>query len=79
MPVSAIDPENRRSIKLAERLGFRREGGLLTDYWYVGDAYRNALLYAFVARPNGEAAPAGTAPFKEQRRSRKAGSRREDV
>jgi ribosomal-protein-alanine N-acetyltransferase len=70
-----IDPENRRSIRLVERLGFRCEGGPLTDYWRVGDTYRSAMLYAFVARP-GEAAPADAAQTREHRRSRKASGRR---
>ena len=49
-----IHPDNRPSIRLVERLGFRCEGGPLTDYWCVGDRYMSTMLYAFVSR--GEAA-----------------------
>jgi len=44
-----VHPENNASIKLIEGLGFRCEGGPLTDYWCVGGSYRDAMLYAFVA------------------------------
>ncbi len=44
-----IHPDNRASIKLAERLGFRCEGGPLTDYWCVAGRYVDAMLYAFLA------------------------------
>jgi ribosomal-protein-alanine N-acetyltransferase len=53
-----IHPENHRSMRLVERLGFRCEGGPLTDYWRVGDGYRSAMLYAFVAATDA-AAPDG--------------------
>jgi ribosomal-protein-alanine N-acetyltransferase len=43
-----IHPENVASIRLVERLGFRCEGGPLTDYWYVGETYRSAMVYALV-------------------------------
>jgi|SRR5262245_24885597 RimJ/RimL family protein N-acetyltransferase len=48
-----VHPENAASIRLVERLGFRCEGGPLTDYWRVGDSYRSAMLYAFVTTPDG--------------------------
>jgi ribosomal-protein-alanine N-acetyltransferase len=50
-----VHPENTASIRLVERLGFRCEGGPLTDYWRVGDNYRSAMLYAFVATTAGDA------------------------
>jgi ribosomal-protein-alanine N-acetyltransferase len=50
-----VHPENTASIRLVERLGFRCEGGPLTDYWRVGDSYRSAMLYAFVATTAGDA------------------------
>jgi ribosomal-protein-alanine N-acetyltransferase len=63
-----IDPENQASIRLVERLGFRCEGGPLADYWRVGDSYRSAMLYAFVASAD---APADTArPGKKHRHGR---------
>ena len=34
-----IRPDNAASIQLAERLGFRCEGGPLRDYWRVGETY----------------------------------------
>jgi ribosomal-protein-alanine N-acetyltransferase len=55
-----VHPENTASIRLVERLGFRCEGGPLTDYWCVGDSYRSAMLYAFVATI--DAAPPGDTP-----------------
>lgn len=51
-----IHPENTRSIRLVERLGFRFEGGPLLDYWRVEDRYISALVYGLV---NGEARAAG--------------------
>src|SRR5262249_9175383 len=48
-----IHPDNTASIKLVERLGFRCEGGPLTDYWLVGDRYLSAMIYARI-RPEGE-------------------------
>ena len=48
-----IHPDNRPSIRLVERLGFRCEGGPLTDYWCVGDRYLSTMLYAFVPRAEG--------------------------
>ncbi|MBO0765284.1 MAG: GNAT family N-acetyltransferase [Hyphomicrobiaceae bacterium] len=75
-----IHPENHRSMQLVERLGFHCEGGPLTDYWRVGDSYRSAMLYAFVA-PTGAAGPAGTlqaASYKHHHgRARKAGRARQ--
>ena len=41
-----IHPENTASRRLVERLGFRCEGGLLTDYWRVGDRYVSVMMYA---------------------------------
>jgi [ribosomal protein S5]-alanine N-acetyltransferase len=55
-----VHPDNTASIRLVERLGFRCEGGPLTDYWRVGESYRSAMLYAFLAERSA-ATPAGTA------------------
>jgi ribosomal-protein-alanine N-acetyltransferase len=44
-----IAPGNRASRRLAERLGFRREGGPLRDHWRVGDGYVSPLIYGLIA------------------------------
>ena len=44
-----IHPDNVASIRLAERLGFRCEGGPLRDYWRVGDSYMSVMVYALLA------------------------------
>src|SRR6516165_5577413 len=44
-----IHPENTASTRLVERLGFRCEGGPLTDYWYVGDKYLSVMVYALIS------------------------------
>ena len=44
-----IHPDNAASIRLAERLGFRCEGGPLRDYWRVGGAYLSVMMYALLA------------------------------
>jgi [ribosomal protein S5]-alanine N-acetyltransferase len=44
-----IHPENVASIRLAERLGFRLEGGPLADYWCVGDQFMSVMIYARVS------------------------------
>ena len=44
-----IHPDNAASIRLAERLGFRCEGGPLRDYWRVGDGYMSVMMYALLA------------------------------
>jgi ribosomal-protein-alanine N-acetyltransferase len=43
-----IDPANKASLHLVERLGFRREGGPLRDRWCVGGVYRSVLVYALL-------------------------------
>jgi len=43
-----IHPDNVASTRLAKRLGFRCEGGPLTDYLRVGDKYINVMIYAFI-------------------------------
>ena len=45
-----IEPENSASIRLSERLGFRREG-LMRDWLFVADQPRDMLLYALL-RPD---------------------------
>jgi ribosomal-protein-alanine N-acetyltransferase len=45
-----IHPENVASRKLVERLGFRCEGGPLTDYWCVDGQFLSAMIYARVNR-----------------------------
>jgi ribosomal-protein-alanine N-acetyltransferase len=68
-----VHPGNRASISLVERLGFCCEGGPLADYWRVGDGYRDAMLYAFVAPAEGAAAaePARTGEKRRPARPRK--------
>jgi RimJ/RimL family protein N-acetyltransferase len=43
-----IDPRNRGSCKLVERLGFVREG-LLRERWQVGDEISDSALYGLLA------------------------------
>jgi [ribosomal protein S5]-alanine N-acetyltransferase len=43
-----IHPENIASIRLAERSGFRCEGGPLTDYWCLGERYLSVMIYALI-------------------------------
>jgi len=43
-----IDPDNVASVRLVERLGFRCEGGPLTDYWLVGNTFKSVMIYARV-------------------------------
>ncbi|MDQ4059881.1 MAG: GNAT family N-acetyltransferase [Pseudomonadota bacterium] len=45
---ASIEPANLASIRLAERLGFRRESGLLRDRILVGGQFRSVLLYGLV-------------------------------
>ena len=42
-----IEPDNAASLRLAERLGFRREG-LMRDQLFVEGKPRDALLYALL-------------------------------
>ncbi len=44
-----IRPENKPSAALAERLGFRLEGGPLRDRWLVGGQWHNVMLYGLIA------------------------------
>jgi ribosomal-protein-alanine N-acetyltransferase len=46
---ATIMPENVASIRLAESLGFRLEGGPLRDFWRRGEEYRSALIYGLLA------------------------------
>jgi RimJ/RimL family protein N-acetyltransferase len=44
-----IQPQNKPSIALAKRLGFRKEGGPMRDRWRVGDQWRSVMLYGLIA------------------------------
>jgi [ribosomal protein S5]-alanine N-acetyltransferase len=44
-----VDPRNRLSAELLERLGFRREG-LLRERWNVGGELQDAAFYGLLAR-----------------------------
>lgn len=44
-----IRPENKPSAALAERLGFRLEGGLIRDRWLVNGQWHNVMLYGLIA------------------------------
>jgi len=44
-----IVPENTASIRLAERLGFRFEGGPIRDRWRAGGEYRSVMMYGLLA------------------------------
>lgn len=51
-----VRPENQRSLRLLERLGFEREG-FARDYLYINGAWRDHYLYAlrnenFIGVPN---------------------------
>lgn len=46
---AAIMPENLASIRVAESVGFRLEGGPLRDRWRRGDEYRSVLIYGLLA------------------------------
>jgi RimJ/RimL family protein N-acetyltransferase len=48
-----IDPPNARSIRLAERLGFRREGVLRERFWVAGEP-RSVAMYGLL-RPDWHA------------------------
>ena len=44
-----IRPDNKPSAALAERLGFRLEGGPIRDRWRIGDRWHSVMLYGLVA------------------------------
>ena len=44
-----IRPENTPSATLAERLGFRLEGGPIRDRWQVDGEWHSVMLYGLVA------------------------------
>jgi [ribosomal protein S5]-alanine N-acetyltransferase len=52
-----IDPQNQASIRCAERMGFRCEGGPLRDRAFVAGEYRDLMMYALL---RNEWARAGT-------------------
>jgi ribosomal-protein-alanine N-acetyltransferase len=62
-----INPANKASIRLVERLGFRREGGPLRDYWQIDGRPVSVLVYGFIAT---DRAP------KARGRSRKSAKKR---
>ena len=43
-----IQPQNKPSIALARRLGFRKEGGPMRDRWLVGGQWRSVMLYGLI-------------------------------
>ncbi len=47
--VARIDPENARSVALAERLGMRREAHFVEEDWFKG-RWSDLLVYAVLAR-----------------------------
>jgi ribosomal-protein-alanine N-acetyltransferase len=44
-----IHPDNKPSAALAERLGFRLEGGPIRDRWRVGEHWHSVMLHGLVA------------------------------
>jgi len=44
-----IRPENKPSVALAKRLGFRLEGGPIRDRWLVGGRWHSVMLYGLIA------------------------------
>jgi ribosomal-protein-alanine N-acetyltransferase len=44
-----IDPRNRASLRLVERVGFRAEG-VQRERWFVGDEIQDSALYGLLAR-----------------------------
>ena len=44
-----IRADNKPSAALAQRLGFRLEGGPIRDRWWVGGQWRSVMLYGLVA------------------------------
>ncbi len=57
-----IHPDNAASIRLAERLGFRCEGGPLRDYWRVSEGYMSVMLYALLAGERAKSNLAASPP-----------------
>lgn len=47
--VARIDPDNARSVALAERLGMRREAHFVEEDWFKG-RWSDLLVYAVLAR-----------------------------
>jgi len=46
---AVIRPDNKPSIALAKRLGFRLEGGPIRDRWLVGGRWHSVMLYGLIA------------------------------
>lgn len=49
-----VDPRNARSLRLLERLGFRREG-LLRERYHVGGEIQDSVVLGLLAREWGDA------------------------
>lgn len=47
--IADLDPRNAASLKLLERLGFRREAHFVENYW-MGDYWADEYLYAILER-----------------------------
>jgi ribosomal-protein-alanine N-acetyltransferase len=65
-----IRPDNKPSAALAERLGFRLEGGPIRDRWRVGEHWHSVMLYGLVAgehdnAPTGEPRSRSAKPKSE--------------
>ncbi|CAN5739198.1 GNAT family N-acetyltransferase [soil metagenome] len=46
---AVIQRENKPSVALAKRLGFRLEGGPIRDRWLVDGTWRGVMLYGLIA------------------------------
>lgn len=55
-----VDPRNAGSVRLLERLGFRREG-LLRERWQVAGEITDSAIYGLLARDYATAATASAA------------------
>jgi [ribosomal protein S5]-alanine N-acetyltransferase len=46
---AVIRAENKPSVALARRLGFRLEGGPIRDRWLVSDKWHSVMIYGLIA------------------------------
>jgi RimJ/RimL family protein N-acetyltransferase len=53
-----IDPRNVASVRVVERVGFKREG-LLRERWWVGDDVQDSVIYGLLARDHAATRSAG--------------------